>query len=64
MPQLPRGALSQVDKAVARGQRSMRQKIFKSLDHTHFTHRCCRSCVKIYVLACARIVACGQCIML
>eukprot|EP00955_Chlamydomonas_euryale_P047178 353608-Chlamydomonas_euryale.AAC.5 len=46
MPQLPQGVLCQVDKAVARGQRPMCQKIVESLDHTHSTHRCCRSCLE------------------
>eukprot|EP00955_Chlamydomonas_euryale_P112652 366148-Chlamydomonas_euryale.AAC.2 len=31
MPQLPRGLLSQVDKAVTRGQRPMCQKVVKTL---------------------------------
>eukprot|EP00955_Chlamydomonas_euryale_P093563 364792-Chlamydomonas_euryale.AAC.10 len=46
LPQLPRGVLFQVDTAVARGQRPMCQKIVESLDHTHSTHRCCRSCLE------------------
>eukprot|EP00955_Chlamydomonas_euryale_P101564 365353-Chlamydomonas_euryale.AAC.26 len=46
MPKLPWGALSQVDKAVARSQRPICQKILESLGHTHSTHRCCRSCLE------------------